>query len=720
METIFLKVLNMGIAAGWMILGVLFLRILLKRAPRAICCVLWAMVGIRLLCPVSLESVLSLIPSAETLPPEMLLTAQPAIESGFVVLDNAISPSLTDSLRPGVGDSVNPLQVIAFAASLVWMAGGAVMLLYALFSCLGLYRRVRAAMRLEGNLWICDAVESPFIYGILFPRIYLPSDLEEAQLACIIAHEKAHLKRRDHWWKPLGYLLLSVYWFQPLCWIAYFYLCRDIELACDERVVKGMGNEEKRRYAETLLGCSTDRHRITACPLAFGEVGVKERVKGVLYYKKPASWIGAVALAACVAVAVCFLTNPAEDRKGRDIPDTDDSRLLSGEEAAGVDMHGIHAQEAIRDPEETGNLPRQDAGSGGQVPLQADYRETLLGQMRQMTPQQWMTEQVKTAFAGNAGDLGGNGLEDGITSAILEIYSEHFAHDSVDKNVTFIGESHLVLGWETREETAREETAGRAGSEAVGEKEVGKTGSEGFQEITLYVMAQCLEFELDPEGKPKEYGGRYFPAVLTFSVKEEGVEWKPDETWIMGENYIFQGREEYETVIKEHFPEELAQAACLQLVSQSYIDAHGRACYRQMVCHWQTDTDKLIGGMVDFMVAQAGEDAAYNMPEYYTLSRYGGYTLHYIFSEFLKGGQTGARGKLLILLMNDLTGGSIQWDYFGEYGKEGQDYFDVWLEKARELEEEHGKEWMEEKEPYMWMLLSLLSAYTVPPFTSVP
>lgn len=312
METIFLKILNMGIAAGWMILGILVLRLLLKKAPKAICCVLWALVGIRLICPFSFESVLSLIPSAETLPQESLLASEPAVESGFEVLDNVVNPSFADSFRPNVGDSVNPLQVITFAASVLWAAGMAVMLLYALFSCFRLHRQVETAMRLEGNLWICDTVDSPFIFGILFPRIYLPSDLEETQLACITAHERAHLKRHDHWWKPLGYLLLSVYWFQPLCWIAYFFLCRDIELACDERVVKEMGSEERKRYAEVLLGCSISRHIGAACPLAFGEVGVKERIKVVLHYKKPAFWIAGLAIVACAAVALCFLTNPVE------------------------------------------------------------------------------------------------------------------------------------------------------------------------------------------------------------------------------------------------------------------------------------------------------------------------------------------------------------------------------------------------------------------------
>lgn len=310
MEILFLKLLNMGIAAGWVILGVLLLRLLLRKAPKAFRCALWALVAIRLVCPFSLESVVSLIPSAETLPREILMDREPAIESGIAAVDSAVNPVIADSLAPNLGDSVNPMQVLMFLTSRLWAIGAAGMVLYALISCIRLRRQVAVSLRLEGNVWMSDGVNSPFIFGLFSPRIYLPSDLEGQKLACVIAHEKAHLERRDHLWKPLGFLLLSVYWFQPLCWIAYLLLCRDIELACDERVVKGMGKEEKKQYAEALLSYSAPRHMISACPLAFGESGVKERVKGVLRYRKPAFWTVAAGAAACVAAAACLLTDP--------------------------------------------------------------------------------------------------------------------------------------------------------------------------------------------------------------------------------------------------------------------------------------------------------------------------------------------------------------------------------------------------------------------------
>ena len=319
METLFLKLLNMGIAAGWVILAVMLLRILLRKAPKAVRCALWILVGIRLVCPFSIESVLSLIPSQETVPGEIMMAGKPEIDSGIRVLDDAVNPAIAASLSPEPHASVNPMQIMVFLASRLWAAGLAALLFYALASYVRLRRKVAAAMCFRENIWLCDAVRSPFILGILSPRIYLPSDLEEPQIGCVIAHEKAHLRRRDHWWKPLGFLLLSVYWFQPLCWAAYILLCRDIELACDEYVVKRMGDAWKKTYANALLSCSLDSQGLSGCPLAFGEVGIKERIKGILSYKKPALWIVAAAAIACIVTAVCFLTDPAESKNSDNI-----------------------------------------------------------------------------------------------------------------------------------------------------------------------------------------------------------------------------------------------------------------------------------------------------------------------------------------------------------------------------------------------------------------
>ena len=311
MSGIFLKLLNLSISASWLVLVVLALRLVLKRAPKWVNVLLWGMVALRLMLPFSIESALSLIPSAETLSPEVVrFDPAPTITSGVEFIDNAVNPSLSESFAAAPLASVNPLYVWTYLAGWVWLIGLAAMLAYALVSYLRLRRRVSASIPLRENIYVCDEVPSPFILGIVRPRIYLPSALDEAQRGSVLSHERAHLARRDHWWKPLGFALLAVYWFNPLLWLAYTLLCRDIELACDERVLRGMDAGQVKDYSSALLACSVPRRMLAACPLAFGEVGVGARVKNALRYKKPAFWVVAASVAVCVVVAVCFLTNP--------------------------------------------------------------------------------------------------------------------------------------------------------------------------------------------------------------------------------------------------------------------------------------------------------------------------------------------------------------------------------------------------------------------------
>ena len=314
MSGIFLKLLNLSISASWLVLVVLALRLVLKRAPKWVNVLLWGMVALRLMLPFSIESALSLIPSAETVSPEVVrFDPAPTITSGVTIIDNAVNPSLSESFAAAPLASVNPLYVWTYLAGWVWLIGLTAMLLYALVSYLRLRRRVSASIPLRENIYVCDEVPSPFILGIVHPCIYLPSALDEAQRGSVLSHERAHLARRDHWWKPLGFALLAVYWFNPLLWLAYTLLCRDIELACDERVLRGMDAGQIKDYSSALLACSVPRRMLAACPLAFGEVGVGARVKNALRYKKPAFWVVAASVIVCIVVAVCFLTNPRTD-----------------------------------------------------------------------------------------------------------------------------------------------------------------------------------------------------------------------------------------------------------------------------------------------------------------------------------------------------------------------------------------------------------------------
>ena len=314
MAAVFLKLLNLSISASWLVLAVLVLRLVSKRSPKWMNVLLWGIVALRLMLPFSIESALSLIPSAETLSPEVVqFDPAPTITSGVELIDNAVNPSLSESFAAAPLASVNPLYVWTYLAGWVWLIGLGAMLLYALVSYLQLRRRVSVSLCVRENIYLCDAISSPFILGVVKPRIYLPSGLDEVERQNVLSHERAHLTRRDHWWKPLGFALLAVYWFNPLLWLAYALLCRDIELACDERVIRTMDESAVKTYSTVLLACSMPHKAVITCPLAFGEVGVKERVRNALHYKKPAFWVVAASVAVCVVVAVCFLTNPRTD-----------------------------------------------------------------------------------------------------------------------------------------------------------------------------------------------------------------------------------------------------------------------------------------------------------------------------------------------------------------------------------------------------------------------
>ena len=313
MNELFLKIINMSISASWLVLAVLILRFVLKKAPKWINVLLWGIVAIRLICPFSFESTLSLIPSAETIPLNIGMDTTPTINSGISAINNAVNPIIGQSNTPMAGASVNLLQITIGIYEYIWIFGMIALALYTAISYWRLCRKVDTAVRYKDNIFQSENVSFPFVLGIIKPRIYLPFKMNGQYLEYVVAHEQAHICRKDHWWKPLGFLLLMIHWFNPLMWLAYVLLCRDIELACDEKVIKELGNEQRGDYTQALVACSVNRRMIVACPLAFGEVSVKERVKSVMNYKKPAFWVIIISVIVCVGVAVCFLTNPKQD-----------------------------------------------------------------------------------------------------------------------------------------------------------------------------------------------------------------------------------------------------------------------------------------------------------------------------------------------------------------------------------------------------------------------
>ncbi len=314
MDDVFLKLVNLSISASWLILAVLVLQVVLKKAPKWVMPLLWGVVALRLVCLFSIESALSLIPSAETIPSEIVTETREPVLYEQATLDIVTNPTLPSAAEVPVGVSRQQAQVDFNIYSVLWFAGMAALLVHALVSAGKLKRKLATAILLRDNIYESEFVDSPFVFGVVKPNIYLPMHMDEGTAAYVIAHERAHLARRDHWWKVLGYLVLALHWFNPLVWVAYILFCRDIELACDEKVVKGLDGAARADYSQALLSCAAPKRAVAACPLAFGEGNIKTRVKSALHYRKPAFWVAAAAVLAVVIVAVCFLTNPRSER----------------------------------------------------------------------------------------------------------------------------------------------------------------------------------------------------------------------------------------------------------------------------------------------------------------------------------------------------------------------------------------------------------------------
>ncbi len=311
LSSYFIGLLNVSIAASYVALVIIVLRLIFKKIPKWAMCVLWALVALRLILPFTPESVFSLIPSAKTVPENIITSSSPAIDSGIKVVNSVVNPIISKTAEQ-IGDGISVIGIL----SIVWAAGFAAMTAYALTVYIRLRLRLRESIEIEDGVYICDRIESPFLFGFIKPKIYIPSGLDEEDARYVISHERAHMRRFDHVWKPCGFFLLSLHWFNPALWAAYILLCKDIEYACDEKVISEIGADFKRAYSTALLNCSISRRAVSACPVAFGECDVKGRILNVLSYKKPALWVIILSAVATAVVSVCFLTNPIKAQGG--------------------------------------------------------------------------------------------------------------------------------------------------------------------------------------------------------------------------------------------------------------------------------------------------------------------------------------------------------------------------------------------------------------------
>ena len=376
----FLTLVNRGLSAGWLVLAVIVARFLLKKAPRWAVCALWGLVALRLLCPFSPESPLSLIPDAQPVSPEAVWNTVPAVEMTPDATEAPVSPVLEAVLPDGLPVSPTPAQEIVAAASILWCAGLAGMALYTLVSYRRLSRRVKGAVRIDGNLYQGAAIPTPIVLGVLRPRIYLPNTLSREDMPYVIAHERAHIRRRDPLWKALGFGLLCIYWFQPLLWLGYALFCRDMELACDEKVASALSPSHRANYSQALLNCSAGRRFLAACPVAFGEVGVKERVKRVLSFRRPTLRAVLAAVLICAVIAVCFLTNPVTPEPPKV---TVAQMSITAEDVTPTGMTlTYHPDNAFQDVDAVTDsiywLKKQNASGGWQVVQPSQWIEPVL------------------------------------------------------------------------------------------------------------------------------------------------------------------------------------------------------------------------------------------------------------------------------------------------------------------------------------------------------
>lgn len=329
MEHLFIRILQMGISAGYLILAVLAVRFLFRKAPKTMRLFLWLLVGIRLLVPFSIESAFSLVPDTHMVNGHYRMETPRQIENTRPeVLQAVQNPLPASEIQPGQTETTaDPTPPYLKIGTGIWLAGVAAMAVYMLVSWLGLANRVKTAVPVDIatdgehriKVYQSEQIDSPFLFGIIRPRIYIPENIADNDIPYVVLHEKTHRERKDFLIKFAGFLLLGVYWFHPLVWAAYIMMCRDIELICDEQVIRRLGEQEKKAYSQALLDSAAQRRIISACPVAFGEIGVRERVKNVLNYKKPAFWGVIAAAAVCVAVPVCFMTQPKADASKSDV-----------------------------------------------------------------------------------------------------------------------------------------------------------------------------------------------------------------------------------------------------------------------------------------------------------------------------------------------------------------------------------------------------------------
>lgn len=767
MGELFLKTLNMSIAASWLILAVVLLRFALKKAPKWIAVLLWGIVALRLAVPFSFESALSLIPSAETFNAHNIQYETPVISSGIPAVNNAVNPILDETFAPNPAGSVNPLYVWIFIVSVIWLIGIAAMLLYAVISYVRVRWSVAERAPYEENIFLCDQVKSPFILGLVRPKIYLPSNMDATSIEPVIAHETAHLARHDHWWKPMGFLILTVYWFNPLCWVAYVLLCRDIELACDEKVIRQMDLDEKKQYSTALLECNTQRRLVTICPLAFGEVGVKERVKNVLNYKKPAFWVIVVAVVACAVVTVCFATNPKQDLPQEQrtvraqITEIEDSSFLvtpveGAWELSSSDLFRVPIKNMPPSPEpQVGDIVEITYDGFILESDPAQFSNVLsirvISQAEKLTLDDVVTLSQKgdaltwSDFERYQGREVGSGLyimryeidelfdvlvggvpdetpwyiylrvnnetDDRIDIRTEDVSTFVEAHRNdipkvVEPDYSTLFDEQTAIRQAILEHNRSTDPTGFVSCASFAELACVVTDGNDFSQYTYYGWALYEEYKVTDSGL-ETVRNSHIPVVLSFDLKEEGytLGYTLTKYWEPRDGSY------YAPDIREKFPAHIAENA---LDSQKFILQQTQECYAQAVAATGLDTKKVIGSLIETICSSPalssnpGDYTEEHPIEYRELTYYGRYTLKYCFAQFEEGDETGLAGHIMMWACEEIAtswGEALLTDYVVITG---QAWYDAFKSNALGLVEQYAEIELAERYPMSYLLLSML------------
>ena len=765
MGAVFLTLLHMSLAASALVVVVVVLRLLLKRAPKAIHCALWAMVALRLLLPFSVESSFSLIPQ-DVADRELLTEWQDDYVGDVTVIydDSALYQDAVAAGREPFADGEGGYYVVTAPDRLdapdtvetavlpilgwVWLVGCAAMLLYAAVSFFRIRKRVQLSLPLRDNIWRCEAVDSPFILGFFRPNIYLPYDMDEGQAQYVIAHEEAHLRRRDHWWKPLGFLLLAVYWFNPLLWVAYILLCRDIELACDERVIRDMDASAKKAYSEALLSCSLPRHMVAACPLAFGEVGVKKRIASVLNYKKPAFWVLVVAILACVVVAVCFLTSPKDTIEGK-VYTYEKSGVLGNFTISLFEDGTFHYTEGmassylatgkwtekgniltLTDDENLGyKLVNRFRKDGDTLYFIAEGSSNFLYVTVQDGERFTYTFDIEQPVLDGVDGMQsitvpGYAIVDGaLTEEEIASLNELLAPVVYDKQGGIIGASPWSCFFTSYYRDVRALDFEKFmryfpgdGSTASAEEFELLKGTEGWpfsQEDTLDTIpvpihkypARLVDTIL------REYAG-----ITTAEVDTSGVAYL--EEYDAYYNYTSDfGAASFHCTSGERVGDilylysETEQGTIRLTLREAGNSYHVLALQPVVTGEAVAGEFATVAALFDTLLSspadatKAGDYIKAHPSEHIALLTDENLTLRYIFTEFLKGDQPEPKGQVMRLILDQLAPEA----QLRLHTETGQEYFDEWIKGADRMATDHGLEWMQHNQPYMYMALQLRS-----------